>query len=132
MCMEASLGTFLYSYLYLKLAKTLCLSFCLLRFLLNKIGKEGRRKWGVWGGVGGVAQTMYTHMNKWINNLEKEIQWTSPQKENCRCACNSEVENSEAKIKISFVNYRKKKAVNSSMIYCKNFCKCHNGQLTSK
>jgi hypothetical protein len=43
MCMEATLGTSLYSYLYLKLAKTLCLSYYLLCFLFNKIGEqEGR------------------------------------------------------------------------------------------
>jgi hypothetical protein len=40
-CMEARLGISLYSYLYPKLAKTLCLSYYLLCFLLNKIGEEG-------------------------------------------------------------------------------------------
>jgi hypothetical protein len=40
-CMEAILGISLYSYLYLKLAKTLCLSYYLLCFLFNKIGEEG-------------------------------------------------------------------------------------------
>jgi hypothetical protein len=40
----AMLGIFLYSYLYLKLAKMLCLSYYLLYFLFNKIGEEeGRR-----------------------------------------------------------------------------------------
>jgi hypothetical protein len=58
-CMEARLGVSLYSYLYLKLAKMLCLSYCLLCFLFNKIGKEGRTgsawKWGGCGerGTGG-------------------------------------------------------------------------------
>jgi hypothetical protein len=42
MCMEAMLGISLYSYLYLKLAKTLCFSYYLLCFLFNKIGEEGR------------------------------------------------------------------------------------------
>jgi hypothetical protein len=42
MCMEAMLGISLYSYLYLKLAKTPCLSYYLLWFLFNKIGEEGR------------------------------------------------------------------------------------------
>jgi hypothetical protein len=42
LCMEAMLGTSLYSYLYLKLAKMLCLSYYLLCFLFNKIGEEGR------------------------------------------------------------------------------------------
>jgi hypothetical protein len=40
-CMEAMLGMSLYSYLYLKLAKMLCLSYCLLCFLLNKFREEG-------------------------------------------------------------------------------------------
>jgi hypothetical protein len=40
MCMEATLGISLYSYHYLKLAKTLCLSYYLLCFLFNKIGEQ--------------------------------------------------------------------------------------------
>jgi hypothetical protein len=40
MCMEAMLGISLYSYLYLKLEKTVCLSYYLLCFLFNKIGEE--------------------------------------------------------------------------------------------
>jgi hypothetical protein len=40
MCMEAMLGISLYTYLYLKLAKMLCLSYCLLGFLFNKTGEE--------------------------------------------------------------------------------------------
>jgi hypothetical protein len=40
MCMEAMLGISLYSYLYLKPTKTLCLSYYLLGFLFNKIGEE--------------------------------------------------------------------------------------------
>jgi hypothetical protein len=43
MYMEEMLGISLYSYLYLKQAKTLCLSNDLLCFLFNKIGEqEGR------------------------------------------------------------------------------------------
>jgi hypothetical protein len=38
--MEAMLGISLYSYLYLKLEKTVCLSYYLLCFLFNKIGEE--------------------------------------------------------------------------------------------
>jgi hypothetical protein len=38
--MEAMLGISLYSYLYLKLAKMLCLSYCLLCFLFNKLGEQ--------------------------------------------------------------------------------------------
>jgi hypothetical protein len=54
MCMEAMLGICLHSYLYLKLAKTLCLSYYLLCLLYNKIReKESRtgsaQKWrGRW------------------------------------------------------------------------------------
>jgi hypothetical protein len=39
---EPMLGISLYSYLYLKLAKMLCLSYYLLCFLFNKIEEEGR------------------------------------------------------------------------------------------
>jgi hypothetical protein len=42
MCIEAMLGILLYSYLHLKLAKVLCLSYYLLCFLFKKIGEEGR------------------------------------------------------------------------------------------
>jgi hypothetical protein len=42
MCMEAMLGICLYSYPYLKLAKTLCLSYYCLCLFFNKIGEEGR------------------------------------------------------------------------------------------
>jgi hypothetical protein len=75
--MEATLGISLYSYLYLKLAKTLCLSYYLLYFLFNKIGEEGRIgfawKWGFGGvvGWGKVAQTMYTHVSKYKNDKIK-------------------------------------------------------------
>jgi hypothetical protein len=39
-CMEATLGISLYSFLYLKVAKILCLSYYLLCFLFYKIRKE--------------------------------------------------------------------------------------------
>jgi hypothetical protein len=72
MYMEVTLGISLCSCLYLKLAKILCLSCYLLRFLFNKIAEEG---WtGCKGGReegGEMAQTMYAHMNKWINNKKK-------------------------------------------------------------
>jgi hypothetical protein len=42
MCMEAMLGISLYSYLYLKVPKTLCLSYYCLCLLFNKIGEESR------------------------------------------------------------------------------------------
>jgi hypothetical protein len=52
MCMEAMLGISLYSYLYLKLAKTPCFSYYLLCFFSNKIGEQeggtgsAQRQWG--------------------------------------------------------------------------------------
>jgi hypothetical protein len=73
--MDTKLGISLKSCLYLKLAKTLCLSYYLLCFLFNKIGEEGGEtgsaqkigwleKW--------VAQTMYTHVSKCKNDEIKE------------------------------------------------------------
>jgi hypothetical protein len=54
-CMEAMLGISLYSYSYLKLAKTLCLSYCCLCFLF-KIGEEGRTGSAWKQGVGGKGE----------------------------------------------------------------------------
>jgi hypothetical protein len=79
LCMEATVGISLCNYLYLKLAKTLCLSYYRLCFLISKIREqEGRTgsawKWG-WGGEGKrrkVAQTMYTHVSKCKNDKIKE------------------------------------------------------------
>jgi hypothetical protein len=69
MCMETMLGVSLYSYLYLKLAKTLCLSYYLLCFLFNKIGEEGRTssawKWGGWRVRGERWPKQCIHI--WIN-----------------------------------------------------------------
>jgi hypothetical protein len=50
MCMEAMIGTSLYSYLYLKLTKPLCLSYYCLHLLFNKILEEGK-------GGGGKVRT---------------------------------------------------------------------------
>jgi hypothetical protein len=77
MCMETTLGISLYSYLYPKLAKTLCLSYYLLCFLFNKIGEQdcgtgSAQKWG-WG-VGEVDQTMYSHVSKCKNDKIKNLQ----------------------------------------------------------
>jgi hypothetical protein len=49
--MEATLGISLYSYLYLKLTKTICLSYYLPCLLINRIGEEEggtgfAQKWG--------------------------------------------------------------------------------------
>jgi hypothetical protein len=70
--MEATLGISLYCYFYLKLAKTLCFSYYLLCFLFNKIEQEGgtgsaQKR----GGVGEVAQIMYTHVSKYKNDKIK-------------------------------------------------------------
>jgi hypothetical protein len=75
MCMEETLGISLYSYLYFKLAKTLCLSYYFLCFLFNKIGEqEGRtcsaQNWGTGGGGGN--QTKYTHVSKCKNDKIKK------------------------------------------------------------
>jgi hypothetical protein len=64
--MEAMLGISLYSYLYLKLAKTLCLSYYLLCFLFNKIREQesgtGSPKVGVWREEwGGGPNNVYTY-----------------------------------------------------------------------
>jgi hypothetical protein len=77
--MEAMVGVSLYNYLYLKLAKTICLSYYLLCFLFNKIRqqeggtgsgrKQGVEKWGVEKGE--VALTTYTHVSKCKNNKLK-------------------------------------------------------------
>jgi hypothetical protein len=80
MYMETTLGISLYSYLYLKLAKTLCLSYYFLWFLFNKIREqEGRnRSARKWKGQGKeVVQTMYTHVSKCKTNKIKNIHSTS-------------------------------------------------------
>jgi hypothetical protein len=46
--MEATLGICLYSNLYFKLAKALCLSYYLLCLLFNKIGEQEGRTGSAW------------------------------------------------------------------------------------
>jgi hypothetical protein len=82
--MKAVLRISLYSYLYLKLAKMLCLYlFISYSFSSTKLdkrseyvllgNKEGWKGGEVGGGqVGEMAQTMYTHMNKCINNKKRK------------------------------------------------------------
>jgi hypothetical protein len=77
--MEAMIVISLYSYLYLRLAKMICLSYYLLCFLFHKIGEQDGRKGSVqkWGGGedrgrGEVSQTMYTHVSKCKNDKVKE------------------------------------------------------------
>jgi hypothetical protein len=72
-CMEATLGISLYSYLYLKLTKTLCLSCYLLCFLFNKIREQECRTASAWKQSGGeVAQTRYTHVSRCKNDKKKK------------------------------------------------------------
>jgi hypothetical protein len=75
MCMEAKLGISLDSYLYLKLAKMLCLSYDLLCFFFNKVGKQkggtgSALKQGVegWGVCGGGPNNVYTYVSKCKNS----------------------------------------------------------------
>jgi hypothetical protein len=77
-CMEATLGIPVYSYLYLKLAKTL--SFLLsLMFSLQQNQRRGQNRLCLETGRNGalregeVAQTMYTHVSKCKNDkMRKE------------------------------------------------------------
>jgi hypothetical protein len=74
-CMEAMLRISLYSYLYPKLAKVLCLSWYLLCFFFDKIGEQKGGRGSAWKCVcvcvGGVADTMYIHVNKCKNDKIK-------------------------------------------------------------
>jgi hypothetical protein len=67
-CMEGTLEISPYRYLYLKLAKMLCLSYYLLCVLFNKIGEQKGETGCAWkqGGEVGreMAQTVYTHVSK--------------------------------------------------------------------
>jgi hypothetical protein len=58
--MEATLGISLYSYLYPKLAKMICLSYYLLCFLFNKIREEDKIGSAWKQGVGGSTNNVYT------------------------------------------------------------------------
>jgi hypothetical protein len=74
MYIEVMLGISLFSYLSLKLAKMLCLSYYCLCLLFNKLEKRAEQvlpgSKGVWEDREGVedrgemAQTLYGHMNK--------------------------------------------------------------------
>jgi hypothetical protein len=65
MYMEEMLRISLYSYLYLKLAKTLCLSYYLLCFFSSTKWENKRAEQVLPGSRVGVvvAQTMYTHVD---------------------------------------------------------------------
>jgi hypothetical protein len=70
-------GISLFSYVYLKLAKMLCLSYYRICFLFNNIREQ--KGWNRFclevGGVGCMAQTTYTHVSKCKNDKinKKEI-----------------------------------------------------------
>jgi hypothetical protein len=68
--MEATLGISLYSYLYPKVAKMICLSYYRLCFLFNKIREEPRTG-SVWKRGGEGCGTMYTHVTKCENDKIK-------------------------------------------------------------
>jgi hypothetical protein len=67
--MEAMLRISLYSYVYPKLAKMVCLSYYLLCFLVNKIGGKVGGTDSAW--KGGRGQIMYTHLSKCKNDKIK-------------------------------------------------------------
>jgi hypothetical protein len=76
-CLETTLGISLYSYLYPKIAKTICLSYYLLCFLLNKIREKGKTvsTWKRWLGRlkgGEVAPTVYIYVTTCKNSKIKE------------------------------------------------------------
>jgi hypothetical protein len=75
MCIEATVGISLYSYLYLKLAKTLYLSYYLYVFSSTKLEKRVEQVPPGSGGSGRrgyMAQTMYIHVSKYKNGKIKE------------------------------------------------------------
>jgi hypothetical protein len=71
MCMEAILGSSLYSYLYLKLAK--CYVSLIISYVFSSTKLENKRIEQVLLGRGGrdVAQTMYSYVSKCKNDKIK-------------------------------------------------------------
>jgi translation initiation factor 2 beta subunit (eIF-2beta)/eIF-5 len=72
--MESMLGISLYSYLYLKLAKMLCLSYYVLCFLFNKIEEEedgtgSAREQGGWG-IGAVGRRWHKQCIHMLVNVK--------------------------------------------------------------
>jgi hypothetical protein len=81
--MEAMLEISLYSYLYLKPAKMLCLSYCLL-LLFNKLGEWDGGTGSSWSepgvGLGDRWPKQFKHMNECKNykikeNKNKKYKW---------------------------------------------------------
>jgi hypothetical protein len=85
MCMEATLGISLYSYLHLKLAKTYVFLFILYVFPSTKSEKKsgtssaqrwwGRGRKGMRRNRRGGAQAMYTHVSKCENDKKQNNKW---------------------------------------------------------
>jgi hypothetical protein len=67
-CMETTQRISLYSYLYLKLAKTPSFSYYLLCFFFYKIGKQEGGTGSTWRQRGREAQIMCTYANKCKND----------------------------------------------------------------
>jgi hypothetical protein len=96
--MEVMVGISLCNYLFLKLAKMLCLSYYLLCFLFNKIreevgGTSSAWKWEIESErMVEVAQTMYTHVSKCKNekNKRKKSKWKASS--HCNTKENNEVD----------------------------------------
>jgi hypothetical protein len=96
--MEIMFGISLYTYLYPKLTKTICLSYYLLCFLFNKINKirEESKTGSSWKqrvGVGWVgwevAQTKYTCISKCENDkIEGEKNLKRQLREKYKAVCN--------------------------------------------
>jgi hypothetical protein len=84
--MEAMLGISLYNYLYLRLAKTAVFLIIPYAFFSTKLKREeqvlprsdgGEGEEEVGRGQGGeMAQTVYRHMNKCINNKKSKVSKT--------------------------------------------------------
>jgi hypothetical protein len=76
MFMEAMPGISVYSYLYLKLAKMLCLSYYLRCFQQNwrtRTEQVVSRRTGKIGKEGKVTQIRYTHVSKCKNDKIKKV-----------------------------------------------------------
>jgi hypothetical protein len=72
MCMEATLGISLYSYLYLKLGKHYV--FLIISYVFFSKKSENKRIKQVLPASGdGVAQTMYIHVKKCKNDFKKTV-----------------------------------------------------------
>jgi hypothetical protein len=71
-CMETIQEIFLYSYLYLKLAKTACFPYYLLYFFFTKAeNKMAEQILSGGQGMGEMAQIIYTHVSKCKNDKIK-------------------------------------------------------------